>query len=104
MPEGFADPCIYHETGVLRNLVGATSYEELANAEGELVPSRASEFFEAGPRYVTFACGEMGREALGGEPVLSPRSCRSSQITMDIYAHMNMDAKKEAVAAVSGVF
>ena len=28
----------------------------------------------------------------------------SSQITMDIYAHVNMDAKREAVAAVSKVF
>lgn len=28
----------------------------------------------------------------------------SSQITMDIYTHVNMDAKKEAVAAVSRVF
>lgn len=49
MPEGFVDPYIDPETGVLRNLVGATSYKELANAEGELVPNRVSEFFE-GPR------------------------------------------------------
>ena len=28
----------------------------------------------------------------------------SSQITMDIYTHVNMDAKREAVAAVSKVF
>ena len=28
----------------------------------------------------------------------------SSQITMDIYAHVNMDAKREAVAAVSKAF
>ena len=28
----------------------------------------------------------------------------SSQITMDIYTHVNMDAKKEAVAAVSKIF
>ena len=28
----------------------------------------------------------------------------SSQITMDIYTHVNLDAKKEAVAAVSKVF
>lgn len=28
----------------------------------------------------------------------------SSQITMDIYTHVNMDAKKEAVATVSKIF
>lgn len=28
----------------------------------------------------------------------------SSQITMDIYTHVNMEAKREAVAAVSKVF
>lgn len=29
---------------------------------------------------------------------------RSSKITMDIYAHVNMDAKRKAMAAVSKVF
>lgn len=28
----------------------------------------------------------------------------SSQITMDIYTHVNMDAKRQAVAAVANVF
>lgn len=28
----------------------------------------------------------------------------SSQITMDVYTHVNMDAKREAVAAVSKLF
>lgn len=28
----------------------------------------------------------------------------SSKITMDIYAHVNMDAKRKAMAAVSKVF
>ena len=44
MSDEFVDPYIDPETGVLRNLVGATSYDELANAEGELVSSRAAEF------------------------------------------------------------
>lgn len=39
MSDEFVDPYIDPETGVLRNLVGATSYDELANAEGELVSS-----------------------------------------------------------------
>lgn len=52
MPEGFVDPYIDPETGVLRNLVGATSYDELANAEGELVSNRVSEFFEGGSHQV----------------------------------------------------
>lgn len=33
-----------------------------------------------------------------------PASHYSPQITMDIYTHVNMDAKKEAVAAVSKTF
>jgi integrase len=28
----------------------------------------------------------------------------SSQITMDIYTHVNMDSKRQAVAALSGAF
>ncbi len=43
MPAKFIDPYIDSELDVLRNLVGATSYDELANAEGEYVASRTAE-------------------------------------------------------------
>lgn len=36
MPE-FVDPYIDSETGILRNLVGATTYSELRKAEGDIV-------------------------------------------------------------------
>lgn len=44
MPEQFHDPYIDQSTGILRNLVGATTNEELKNAEGELVAARMGEF------------------------------------------------------------
>ena len=44
MPEEFIDPYIEPETGVLKNLVGAATNDELKNAEGELVASRVGEF------------------------------------------------------------
>lgn len=43
MPAKFIDPYIDAKFNVLRNLVGATSYDELANAEGEYVSSRTAE-------------------------------------------------------------
>ena len=43
MPNEFIDPYIDPKFGVLRNLVGATTYDELANAEGEYVSSRTAE-------------------------------------------------------------
>ena len=43
MPAEFIDPYIDTKFNVLRNLVGATSYDELANAEGEYVSSRTAE-------------------------------------------------------------
>ena len=43
MPTEFIDPYIDPKFNVLRNLVGATSYDELANAEGEYVSSRTAE-------------------------------------------------------------
>ena len=42
MPAEFIDPYIDSKFNVLRNLVGATSYDELANAEGEYVSSRTA--------------------------------------------------------------
>ena len=45
MAEEFRDPYIDPGTGTLRNLVGATTYDELQNAEGEFVALRMSEFF-----------------------------------------------------------
>lgn len=45
MPENFRDPYIDSETGTLRNLVGAMTYDELQNAEGEFVALRMSELF-----------------------------------------------------------
>ena len=44
MPDGFVDPYIDLRTGVLRNLVGAGTWDELRNAEGEFVAMRMSEF------------------------------------------------------------
>ncbi len=43
MPTKFIDPYIDTKYDVLRNLVAATSYDELANAEGEYVSSRTAE-------------------------------------------------------------
>lgn len=35
MTSDFVDPYVDPETGILRNLVGATTYDELSQAEGE---------------------------------------------------------------------
>ena len=43
MPAEFIDPYIDTSHNVLRNLVGATSYDELANAEGECVSARTAQ-------------------------------------------------------------
>ncbi len=43
MPAEFIDPYIDPNFNVLRNLVGATNYDELANAEGEYVSTRTVE-------------------------------------------------------------
>lgn len=40
MPEGFIDPYLEPETGILRNLVGASTSAELAQAEADLVAVR----------------------------------------------------------------
>ena len=40
MPDGLVDPHTDLRTGVLRNLVGAGTWDELRNAEGELVAMR----------------------------------------------------------------
>lgn len=39
MPGEFVDPYVDPETGVLRNLVGARTYDDLARAGGACVPS-----------------------------------------------------------------
>ena len=44
MPDGLVDPHIDLRTGVLRNLVGAGTWDGLRNAEGEFVAMRMSEF------------------------------------------------------------
>ena len=49
MPDGFVDPYTDLRTGVLRNLVGAGTWDELRNAEGELVAMRTSEFLRELP-------------------------------------------------------
>lgn len=49
----FIDPYVDQTVGILRNLVGASSYDELANAEGELVTARASEFLNYLPISIT---------------------------------------------------
>ncbi|KAB8287875.1 toxin-antitoxin system, toxin component [Bifidobacterium ramosum] len=45
MPDRFVDPYVDRRTGILCNLVGATTYDELQNAEGEFVALRMNEFF-----------------------------------------------------------
>lgn len=49
MGHEFVDPYLDPSSGVLRNLVGATSYGALRNAEGELVAMRMGQFLEALP-------------------------------------------------------
>jgi cell filamentation protein len=49
MPSAFVDPYIDINHNVLRNKVGATTYDRLRNAEGEFVAFRISEFFETLP-------------------------------------------------------
>lgn len=53
MTEGFVDPYVDPETGVLRNLIGAKTYDELQNAEGEFVAIRMSELFQSELPHVT---------------------------------------------------
>ena len=40
MTSDFVDPYVDLETGILRNLVGATTYDELSRAEGEFAAFR----------------------------------------------------------------
>ena len=49
MPDGLVDPHTDLRTGVLRNLVGAGTWDGLRNAKGELVAMRTSEFLGAPP-------------------------------------------------------
>lgn len=49
MAHEFVDPYLDSDTGILRNLIGATSYDGLRNAEGELVALRTNEFLESLP-------------------------------------------------------
>ena len=46
MSHDFVDPYLDPETGVLRNLVGAKTYEDLNRAEAEFVASRTGRFLE----------------------------------------------------------
>lgn len=49
MPSKFTDPYVDPRHNVLRNKVGATTCDELRNAEGEFVALRVGEFFETFP-------------------------------------------------------
>ncbi len=49
MSDEFVDPYIDPNTGILQNLVGARTWDELNNAEGELVSARMSEFLKELP-------------------------------------------------------
>ena len=53
MPAEFVDPYVDPTFDVLRNLVGATTYDELANAEGEYVSSRTAEVLDKKPPNLT---------------------------------------------------
>lgn len=48
MSEAFVDPYLDPETGVMRNLVGAATYDELQNAEGEFVALRMAQTISCG--------------------------------------------------------
>ena len=49
MAEDFVDPCIDQKTGILGNLVGAFTLNELKQAEGELVGARLLELMANPP-------------------------------------------------------
>lgn len=49
MPSAFIDPYVDPLHNVLQNKVGAITYDELRNAEGEFVALRIGEFFETLP-------------------------------------------------------
>lgn len=49
MGDEFVDPYIDPVTGILRNKIGATTYDELRNAEGELAGVRMGELLERLP-------------------------------------------------------
>lgn len=53
MHDDFVDPYLDPTTGILRNLVGARTYDELNNAEGELVSARTVEFLSILPFHVS---------------------------------------------------
>lgn len=53
MTAEFVDPYLDPATGVLRNLVGAQTYDELARAEDEFAALRMGELFEQGDLYPT---------------------------------------------------
>ena len=53
MSDEFVDPYIDPATGVLKNLVGAESYDDLARAEGEFASMRMGELFERGSFHPT---------------------------------------------------
>lgn len=53
MPDEFIDPYLDERYPVLRNLVGARTYDELRNAEGEHVSVRMGELIEGNPRPMT---------------------------------------------------
>lgn len=53
MPHEFVDPYLDPVTGILKNLVGAKTYDELRNAEGELASARMGEVFETVKRPMT---------------------------------------------------
>lgn len=50
MQHDFVDPYIDRETGILANLVGASTWDELKQAEGELVGTRLLEILETPPK------------------------------------------------------
>ena len=56
MPGEFVDPYVDPETGVLRNLVGARTYDDLARAEGELASLRMGELIERGGLHPSAFC------------------------------------------------
>lgn len=53
MPGEFVDPYIDPESGVLRNLVDAGTYDDLARAEGEFASLRTGELIEHGNLHPT---------------------------------------------------
>lgn len=61
MAEDFVDPYIDPDTGILYNLVGATTYDELGVAEADLVTARECSLLDGRTPHVTGTLDDLAR-------------------------------------------